>query len=314
MKTYNTLSNLPKAAQDHVIAIGNFDGVHRGHQGLITEARKLAQTLGKKCGVLTFEPHPRHLFRPDDPPFRLTTPETKSEILATYGIDTLFTLDFDWDFASLSPAQFIAQVLKNGLSTHHIIVGNDFCFGQLRKGSAQTLIDAGLDVHILEKFSDDDDGVVFSSSAIRHALRAGDMDTANDLLGWPWEIRGVVKPGDKRGRELGYPTANLQLGDILHPGYGVYATRVQIIEDGPASPWLSSATNIGIRPMFAVPIGQVEVHILDFNRDIYGKTLRVRPIKRLRGEAKFESLNALIAQIGRDCEEARGVLEKISAD
>lgn len=308
MKAYTTITALPEPAQDHVIVIGNFDGVHRGHQGLLAEARKVALAHHKKLGVLTFEPHPRHVFRPDDPPFRLTTPETKFERLMACGIDTLFTLNFDWDFASQTPEQFIDRVLRQGLRASHIVVGNDFRFGQLRKGTAQTLIDAGLAVTVLDKFSDDEDGVIFSSSAVRQALRGGDMDTANDLLGWPWEIRGVVQVGDRRGRELGYPTANLRLGDLLHPGYGVYATRVQIVEDGPDAPWHLSATNIGIRPMFALQIGQVEAHIFDFDRDIYGKTLRVRPVKRLRGEAKFENLDALIAQIGRDCEDARKIL------
>lgn len=310
MKAYSTITSLPETAQDHVIVIGNFDGVHRGHQGLLAEARKVAQAHDKKLGVLTFEPHPRHLFRPDDPPFRLTTPETKFERLMTCGIDTLVTLNFDWDFASQTPDQFIDRVLRRGLRAAHIVVGNDFCFGQLRKGNAQTLTDAGLNVTILKKFSDDDDGVVFSSSAVRQALRSGDMDTANDLLGWPWEIRGVIQVGDRRGRELGYPTANLRLGDLLHPAYGIYATFVQIIEDGPDAPWLPSATNIGIRPMFALSEGQVEAHIFDFDRDIYGKTLRVRPVRRLRGEAKFESLEALITQIGLDCEEARKLLRR----
>ncbi len=310
MEFYTTLESLPESARGNVIVIGNFDGVHRGHQALIAEACRIARERGGKCIVLTFEPHPRHLFRPDDPSFRLTTPETKAERLAASGIDALVTLPFDWDFASQTPEQFIERILRQGLGAAHVVVGNDFCFGQLRKGNAQTLIDSGLSVTVLEKFGDDDDGVVFSSSAIRQALRAGDMDTANDLLGWPWEIRGVIQVGDRRGRELGYPTANVPLKDILHPAYGVYATFVKIIEDGPDAPWLPAATNIGIRPMFALSEGQVEAHIFDFDRDIYDKTLRVRPVKRLRGEAKFENLDALIAQIGQDCAEARRILKQ----
>ena len=310
MESYASLQNLPAAAKGQVIVIGNFDGVHRGHQALIAEARAIAKNLGKKCGVLTFEPHPRRLFRPDDPPFRLTTPETKAERLLASGIDTLITLIFDWDFASQTPRQFIDRILREGLQAAHIVVGNDFCFGQLRKGTAQTLIDAGLNVTILDKVSDDDDSVIFSSSAVRQALRSGEIESANDLLGWPWEIRGVVQVGDRRGRELGYPTANVPLKELLHPAYGVYATWARIVEDGPDTPWMPSATNIGIRPMFALEVGQVETYIFDFDREIYGKTLCVRPVRRLRGEAKFESLDTLIAQIGRDCDDAREILKK----
>lgn len=308
MQTFTALADLPPAAQDCVIVIGNFDGAHRGHQALIAEARMIATAMGRKLGVLTFEPHPRHLLRPDDPPFRLTTPEIKMERLAACGIDYLFVPAFDWDFASQTPEQFIDNVLRRALKAAHCVIGNDFAFGQMRKGNAQTLKASGLPVTVIDKIDDDGEGPL-SSSAIRQALRAGDMDHANDLLGWPWEIRGVVQVGDRRGRELGYPTANVALKDILHPAYGVYASWARIVEDGPDAPWMPSATNIGIRPMFALPQGQVETYIFDFSREIYGKTLRVRPVRRLRGEAKFDSLDALIAQIGKDCAEARDILK-----
>ncbi|MGZ9108817.1 MAG: bifunctional riboflavin kinase/FAD synthetase [Micavibrio sp.] len=310
MKIFNTTENLPENARGAVIAIGNFDGVHRGHQALLDEARRIAAAAGKPLGVLTFEPHPRNLFRPDDPPFRLTTPDLKAERLAACGVDYLFALPFDWDFASLSAEQFITQILQAGLQASHIVIGYDFAFGQLRKGTPETLKDSGIPVTVVEKIADEGDDA-FSSSAIRKALRLGDTHHANDLLGWPWEIRGVVQVGDRRGRELGFPTANIRLGDLLHPAYGIYATWVKIMEDdGSESGWLPSATNIGIRPMFALQLGQVEAHIFDFNRDIYGKTLRVRPVERLRGEAKFDSLNALIRQMDEDCRDARRILAK----
>lgn len=310
MKIFNTARNLPESARGAVIAIGNFDGVHRGHQALLGEARRIADAAGKPLGVLTFEPHPRNLFRPDDPPFRLTTPDLKAERLAACGVDYLFALPFDWDFASLSAEQFITQILRDGLNAAHIVIGYDFAFGQLRKGTPDTLKDSGLPVTVVEKIADEGDDA-FSSSAIRKALRLGDIPHANDLLGWDWEIRGVVQVGDRRGRELGFPTANIRLGDLLHPAYGIYATWVKIMEDdGSESHWLPSATNIGIRPMFALQLGQVEAHIFDFNRDIYGKTLRVRPVERLRGEAKFDSLEALIRQMDEDCRNARQILAK----
>lgn len=306
MKIYTTLSDIPSQAKNAVLAIGNFDGVHCAHQELFAQGRAIADRMKCPFGVLTFEPHPRNLFRPDDPPFRLTPPAVKREQLAKHAIDFLYELTFDWAFASQTAEQFIENVLRKGLDAAHIIVGYDFHFGQLRRGDAAMLQASGLPVTLLDKISDEGDDAL-SSSAIRQALRLGEIDRANDLLGWKWEIRGIVRRGDRRGHQIGYPTANIPLDGFLHPSYGVYATLVQIIEDGPDAPWLPSATNIGIRPMFALNEGQVEAHIFNFDRDIYDKTLRVRPVQRLRGEAKFDSLDALIAQIGRDCAEARAV-------
>lgn len=309
MKTFTRHADIPPHAKGAVIAIGNFDGVHKGHQALLARARAIAAAEGKQLGVLTFEPHPRHLFRPDDPSFRLTTPDLKAERLELCGVDFLYALPFNWDFASLSAEQFITQILKDALGAAHVVIGYDFCFGQLRKGTPQTIKESGLPVTIVEKISDD--GEAFSSSAIRKALRLGDLNRANELLGWDWEMRGVVQVGDRRGRELGFPTANMRLGSLLHPAYGIYATWIKVVEDdGSESAWLPGATNIGIRPMFALSEGQVEAHIFDFSRDIYGKTIRVRPVKRLRGEAKFDSLDALIVQMDRDCAEAREILTK----
>lgn len=306
-KIFGTLKDLPEAARNAVVVIGNFDGVHLGHQTLLATARKIADGLDKSLAVLTFDPHPRRLLRPDDPPFALTTPSLKAERLQQAKVDYVYTVPFDWDFASLTADQFIDQVLRRDLKAAHVVIGYDFCFGQLRKGTPETLKASGLPLTIVDKVADEGDDA-FSSSAIRQALRQGDIDRANDLLGWEWEIRGIVVKGDQRGRELGYPTANVPLGDILHPSYGVYASWARILEDGPDAPWLPSATNIGIRPMFALRVGQVETFIFDFNRDLYGKTLCVRPVKRLRGEAKFESLDALVAQIAQDCEESRKIL------
>lgn len=310
METFTRCTDIPPQAKGAVIAIGNFDGVHKGHQALLAQARDIAKSAGKPFGVLTFEPHPRHLFRPDDPSFRLTTPDLKAERLELCGVDFLYALPFDWDFASLTAEQFITQILKEALGASHIVIGYDFCFGQLRKGTPETIQASGLPVTIVEKISDAE-AEAFSSSAIRKALRLGDLDRANELLGWPWEMRGVVQVGDRRGRELGFPTANMRLGSLLHPAYGIYATWLKVVEDdGSESEWLPSATNIGIRPMFALQEGQVEAYIFDFARDIYGKTIRVRPVKRLRGEAKFDSLEALIIQMNRDCDEAREILQK----
>lgn len=305
MQIFQTHKDIPGYAQGAVIAIGNFDGVHRGHKALLAAARKKANELGKKMGVLTFEPHPRSLFRPDDPAFRITPAALKADRLKEAGADYVFAVPFDWDFASQTAELFVENVLKKGLNPAHIVVGYDFCFGQLRKGSPQTIKDGGLDVTVLEKVTAGDKEAI-SSSNIRAALRHGDIETANSLLGWEWEIRGQVVHGDRRGGELGFPTANVKLDGTLHPAYGVYATWVQIEGE---KEWRKSATNIGIRPMFEVQEGLVEAHIFDFNREIYGKTLRVKPVRRLRGEAKFASLDDLIAQMGRDCAQVREILK-----
>ncbi|MBI4030769.1 MAG: bifunctional riboflavin kinase/FAD synthetase [Proteobacteria bacterium] len=304
MKIFSSSTCLPQDAAGAVIAIGNFDGVHRGHRELLARARALADMKQRRLGILTFEPHPRALFRPDDPPFRITPAAMKARKLAECGADILFSLPFDWAFASQSPELFIENVLKEKISPSHIVIGNDFAFGQLRKGTPETLKKAGFAVTVLEMLADEGEDK-YSSSGIRQSLQEGDIEAANEALGWEWEIEGAVVKGDQRGRTIGYPTANVPLGDTVHPAYGVYATWTQIEGE---TQWRASATNIGIRPMFELKTGQVETYIFNFDRDIYGKTLRVKPVRRLRGEAKFESLDALVNQIKKDCEEALRIL------
>lgn len=298
-----TTPPIPDSFRNAVIAIGNFDGVHRGHSHVLEIVKAEARKTGVKAGVLTFEPHPRHLFRPDDPPFRITPISLKHKRLAEEGIDFCCSLTFDWAFASQSAEAFIADVLGQ-MEPSCIVIGEDFRFGQLRKGTPETLRDAGLRVITAEAVNDAD-GAVISSSRIREALRLGDIAQANALLGWDWMIEGMVVQGDRRGRELGYPTANVPLKDTLHPAYGIYAALAQVEGN---DDWFPSATNIGIRPMFELKVGQVEAYIMDFNSDIYGKVLRIKPVKKLRGEAKFDSLEALVAQIEEDCRQARLLL------
>lgn len=305
MKIYSALSDIPPSAKGAVIVIGNFDGIHQGHQALLNAAQKIAKAENKAVGVLTFEPHPRRLFQPAQPPGRLTPAPLKAQQLEARGVDYLFSLGFDWEFASQSAEDFVQNILIEGLNAAHIIIGFNFCFGQMRKGNADTIEKAGLPVSVIHPI-EDKHGDVISSSRIRQYLRDGDIDQANKLLGWPWEMQGTIFRGDRRGHELGYPTANVLLADTIHPAYGIYACTVQIEGE---DEWLKAATNIGIRPMFEVPEGQVEAHILDFpDRDIYDKILRVRPIKRLRGEAKFNSLDDLIAQMEKDCALTREIL------
>ena len=305
MKIFNDISTITKEAKECVIAIGNFDGIHKGHQALIKQASDIAKAQNKELGVLTFEPHPRQLFQPALPPARLTPLDLKAEKLKEQNIDYLFSLPFDWDFASQTANDFIQNVLKDGLGTGHVVIGYDFHFGQLRKGNAETIQNSGIAVTTVEAFKDRNNEII-SATRIRENIRKGNIEEANKLLGWNWEIQGKIFRGDRRGHELGYPTANVLLEDTLHPAYGIYACMVQIEGE---DQWRKAATNIGIRPMFEVETGQVEAHILDFpDTDIYDKALRIKPAQRLRGEAKFNSLDDLITQMDKDCEKTRDIL------
>lgn len=304
MQIFETYMDIPKIAQGHVVVIGNFDGVHVGHQALLSRARMLADEKGVGVAVLTFEPHPRWLFRPDDPPFRITPQALKADQLRAAGVDVLFSVPFDWDFASQSAEDFLRYVLLEGVKPAHVVIGYDFRFGQMRKGGAQDIEATGLPLSVVEEVADEGGGDI-SSSTIRQHLRYGRIEDANRILGWNWEVRGEVIKGDQRGRELGYPTANFALNDVVHPAYGVYAARVQIEGE---DIWRMAAINIGIKPMFEVEQADVESHILDFSGDIYGKVLRVQPVQFLRGEAKFKSLDELIRQIDQDCAKARDIL------
>ena len=298
MKIFTDYEGLPDHAKGTVVVIGNFDGVHGGHRVLLDTAKTIAGDM-HAVSVLTFEPHPRSLFRPDDPSFRITTPDMKAERLRCEAVDTLFSLAFDWGFASRAAENFVQDILIDGMQAQHVVIGYDFKFGQLRKGSAETIRSAGLPVTVVEEVQG------YSSTSIRQALRQGDVQKANDVLGWDWEISGLVERGDGRGKDFGYPTANFKLGDIIHPRYGVYAARVNV--DG-ESKWYDAAINIGIRPMFELHDAQIESYIFDFDRDIYGRDLRVKPVKFLRGEAKFDTLEDLIAQMDKDCQLAREIL------
>lgn len=304
MQTFDMYRDIPAAFEGAVVVIGNFDGVHKGHQVLLDRAKTLAAEHNTIVSVLTFEPHPRRLLRPDDPPFRITPPVLKAVRLEKGGVDCLVSLNFDWDFASQTAEQFVQDILIDGLKPVHIVVGYDFRFGQLRAGCPDTIKAAGLPITVVEEVTDEGDSA-FSSSRIRQYLRRGKIAQANEVLGWDWEIRGEVVKGDQRGRELGYPTANFTMGETVHPAYGVYAARVQVEGD---DKWHGAAINIGIRPMFEIPEAQVESYIFDFDQEIYGKILRVRPVQFLRGEAKFDSLDELIKQIGADCVQAREIL------
>ncbi len=304
MNTYDFSSPIPDVAKRAVVAIGNFDAVHLGHQSLLAFAKEKARALGAPLAVLTFEPHPRRLFRPDDSPFRVTPLSLKLERFGAAGVDMAFVCPFNWELAGLYPVEFVQTILKDRLDPQLVVVGHDFHFGHNRSGNIALLQEMGINVASVALQADKQHGVI-SATRVRGALQAGHMDEANALLGWNWEIRGVVGHGDKRGREIGYPTANVALGETIHPSYGVYATWVRV--DG-QSEWMRAATNIGIRPMFEVSTGLVEAHILDFSGDLYDKVLHIRPVKKIRDEMRFGSLEDLVHQIDTDCIRVREIL------
>lgn len=280
-----------------VLAIGNFDGVHLGHVHLLTAARDIANAKGLPLHVLTFTPHPRQFFAPDVAPFCLTTPQTRAALLRANGVDHVINMPFTADLAATSAGDFMQKILIGQLNAAHIVVGADFHFGAGRAGNVETL-SAAIPTTPITLYGD------ISSTRIREALTAGDITSANAMLGHPWVIEGEVIHGDKRGREIGFPTANIPFTDLICPAYGIYAVWVDI-GDGIQR---AGAANIGLRPMFALQKPLLEAYLFDFAGDLYGKNLKVMPVSRLRGEENFNSLDALIAQIAKDCTAARDIL------
>ena len=303
MLMFDLANPVPDDGKNAVIVIGNFDAVHCGHQMLIKTAQEFAASQKLPVAVLTFEPHPRRVFRADDPPFRVTPLPVKLERLEALGVDHVYVCPFNWELSALSADDFIQTILKNKLSPAHIFIGADFHFGQHRTGNAQTLIAAGIPTTTMTLKGDGHHSPI-SASRIRSAIQAGHIAEANELLGWEWFIEGTVEHGNKRGREIGYPTANVQLGETIHPSYGIYATMVQIEGE---TLWRPAATNIGIRPMFKVETGLVEAFIFDYTGDLYDKTIRVKPLRKIRDEMAFRCLDDLIIQMDKDCVEIRKI-------
>lgn len=299
--------DLPAERRGAAVAIGAFDGVHRGHQAVIAQARAAAQAIGAPLGVVSFDPHPRRWFQPDAAPFRLMTPDQMAAALEPLGVERLYLLAFDGEMAAMSDEGFARQVLAEGLGVRHAAVGFDFTFGKGRTGSPEALAGygraLGFTVSVADRM-DDADGLKLSSSAVREALKAGDMARAAAILGRPWAIAGAVIHGDKRGRTIGVPTANIDLGDYMRPAYGIYATRTRL----PDGRVIDGVASLGVRPMFAVETPLLEVWLFDFDEDLYGQVVETRLIAFLRPEMAFDGLEALKAQIDRDAAAARGVL------
>ncbi len=323
MEIFHSFTDAPVSAQGASVALGNYDGVHRGHRAVISEAGTVARALGAPLGVLVFEPHPRRFFAPHTPPFRLTSLETKARLLAALGVDVLFALTFDETMAAMSPQDFVLDVLIGGLKVSHVVAGEDFRFGRGRAGDMTMLSymgeAEGFGVTTVAPVFPDADQIPgigpsgqISSSSIRTALKEAQPQKAARLLGRPWAIEGIVRQGDQRGRTISFPTANIELGDMIQPALGVYAIMVEVF-DGPHAGVYEGVANLGRRPTFDKTDVLLEAHIFDFAGDLYGARVSVAFIDFLRSEKKFDGLEALKTQIAIDADSARASLANARA-
>ena len=315
MRIFRHFQNLPSDVRGAVVAVGNFDGVHLGHREVIGEAGRIARAAGRLWAVLTLEPHPRQVFQPDIAPFRLTPLPVKARLIESLGVDIFIVLPFDREFARLSPHTFVETVIVGGLGATHLVCGHDFAFGHGRRGTPEMLLWMG------DEFDfgftcvpevRDRDAEPYSSTRVRDYLREADPVAAAQLLGRPFEIEGIVVPGEQRGRDLGYPTANIELDDYLRPAFGIYAVQAGW-EEGGRMQWRDAVANLGIRPTFASVEPLLEVHVFDFAGDLYGRTLTTRFIDYLRPEKKFDGIEPLRAQMAEDCVRARTRLATLDA-
>ncbi len=297
----------PGALRGAVVAIGNFDGVHGGHRAVIAAALNRGRALGRPAAALTFEPHPRRFFRPDEPMFRLTDERAKLRLLATTGLNGAIVLTFDGSLAAASAEDFVAAILVKRLAVSGVAIGFDFHFGAERKGSPDFLAAQGrkhgFDVDIVPRF--ENGGRPVRSGPIRTALAAGDVAEAADLLGYPWFVTGDVRHGEKRGRELGFPTANLTLDPACGLRHGIYAVRIGI-----GTRRYDGVANFGRRPMFDIGVTLLEVFLFDFSGDLYGQTIDVAFIAWIRPELKFETVEALIQRMQEDTALAHAALAR----
>lgn len=305
MRRLTDWTGLSQAERGASIAMGNFDGVHLGHQAVLAQARR----PGAPLGVLTFEPHPREYFAKEAPAFRLMNAESRAHRLEKLGVDLLYELPFDSRLAGMEAEEFAREVLAEGLGVAHVTVGADFCFGKGRRGTVALLQDYGarfgFGVTIAELVGID--GQEISSTAIRAALSEGRPRDAARMMGHWHRIDGEVIHGEKRGRELGYPTANMGVEGLHLPRLGVYAVKVDVLE-GPQAGSYGGAASLGVRPMFGTNAPNLESFLFDFSGDLYGRHLSVAFVDYLRPEMKFDGLPALMDQMAADCAQARTIL------
>ncbi len=309
MKRHQTYIGLTPDNQGASVALGNFDGVHLGHQSVIALARAAGGDLNAPLGVITLEPHPRQYFAPNAPAFRLMNAESRAHRLEKLGINHLYEIPFNAELANLTAESFARDVLAHGLGIRHLVIGEDFRFGKGRTGDAAMLKSMGRDLNFgvtIAPLVSDTKGD-YSSTAIRQALTDGHPEDAARMLGHLHHIEGRVQQGEKRGRDLGFPTINLKMDGLHLPRFGVYAVHVDVF-DGPHIGRYQGAASIGIRPMFGVNIPNLEVFIFDFNADLYDVEVSVALVAFQRPELKFETLDALIQQMTQDCLDARAIL------
>ncbi|MBL6761423.1 MAG: bifunctional riboflavin kinase/FAD synthetase [PS1 clade bacterium] len=309
---YRSLDALPDTARGAVLAIGNFDGVHFGHQQVIADARALADAKAAPLGVMLFDPHPQQFFAPDNPPFRLTRLVTRAALLADLGVDFTLGLPFGAAMAACEAEDFIADILVERLGVAAVCVGYDFCFGKGRKGNFTMLRDVGgemgFETLATEAVMQPDSTTPYSSSAIRNFLRDGEPEKAAALMGHAFAIEAAVQQGDQRGRTIGFATANMPLDDYVLPKFGVYAVRAEILDGGFAGAVLNGVANLGMRPTVGTDKPRLESHFFDFEGDLYGANLRVSLLHFIRAEQKFDGLDALQSQIAKDSDQAREML------
>jgi riboflavin kinase / FMN adenylyltransferase len=306
---FDQWQQVPAAWKGGAVALGNFDGVHHGHQALLAKTAEHARSLGAPLVALTFEPHPRRFFVPDTGPFRLTLPPAKLRLLEQFGVQAVLAQHFDPSFAAVTADAFVDDVLRGGLGARHVVCGYDFTFGTRRSGNVEMLREQGhrkgFGVTVLDPVMHE--GEIYSSTRIRETLRHGWAREAAELLGHAWEIEGAVELGDQRGRTIAFPTANVALGEHLRPRFGVYAVRAMV--DGQnGSGWRDAVANLGRRPTFGKLQENFEVHLFDFVGDLYGKILRVALVDFIRPEMKFSGLDQLKAQIAVDGQAAKVIL------
>ncbi|MGS1018291.1 bifunctional riboflavin kinase/FAD synthetase [Allosphingosinicella humi] len=296
-------SAVPAHLRGGIVALGNFDGFHLGHQAVVGRAIARAKAEGRPALVATFDPHPVRFFKPDLPPFRLTTLDQRQRLFGAAGADAMLVFHFDAELAAVTAEDFVIDRLIGRIGAAGVVTGEDFTFGNRRGGNIAVLrqlgAEHGLSVDTVAPVLDGGEPV--SSSRIREALEAGDCETATRLLTRPFAIEGVVEHGDKRGRAIGYPTANINLANYQRPHYGIYAVRGRL----PDGRTLDGAANLGIRPSFHPPKELLEPYFFDFSGDLYGQTIEVQLISFIRPEAKFDGLDALTRQMEQDCAEAR---------
>jgi riboflavin kinase/FMN adenylyltransferase len=314
MRIFRHYDDIPDEFKGGVVAIGNFDGVHRGHQALLAETHKLAAERNAIFGVLAFEPHPQEYFRRSAECFRLTPFRTKARLLSAQGADAMFALGFDKTMAETTAQDFILDVLIGGLGAGAVVVGSDFQFGKGRAGDTAVLAYMGemegLGVTIFPPVEDERHGKI-SSSRIRKALKEGRPREAADLLGHFWTVESRVEQGDGRGRAIGAPTANMRIDGYLEPAFGVYVVRATIMEEDKPAGRFNGVANLGIRPMFESPVPLLESWLFNFSGDLYGSHLSVELVDYLRPEARFDTLDALKRQIEEDANAARAVLDAL---